>query len=69
MFVSFALFGKGLLPKGVKISTIKMDSKAFSKLMKEAGVMVGKLDLTRVDLCFTKCCNKVCTTLFAVPFM
>lgn len=59
VFVSFALFGKGLLPKGVKVSQIKMDSKAFAKLMKDAAVMEGKLDLTRVDLCYAMCCNKV----------
>jgi hypothetical protein len=60
VFVSFALFGKGLLPQGAKVSKVKMDSKAFAKLMKEAGMMEGKLNLTRVDLCFTKFCNKVC---------
>lgn len=68
--MAFALFGKGLLPKNVNVSQIKMESKAFAKLMKEAGVMEGKLNLTRVDLCFTKCCSKAssyCTTKICVP--
>lgn len=59
MFISFAVFGKGTLPHEMRPGEIRMDSKAFAKLMKEAGVMEGKLNLTRVDLCFTKCCDKV----------
>ena len=38
---------------------VVMDSKGFSKLCKESKIMSGRLDLTRVDLCFTKCCDKV----------
>ena len=38
---------------------VVMDSKGFAKLCKESKIMSGRLDLTRVDLCFTKCCDKV----------
>jgi p25-alpha len=43
----------------VRTSDIKMDSKAFAKTMKEAGVMDSRLNTTRVDLCFTKAADKV----------
>eukprot|EP00892_Ulva_mutabilis_P010007 jgi/Ulvmu1/7379/UM036_0039.1 len=59
IFASFAVFGKGSRGANVAPEDIRMDSKAFAKLMKDAGVMYGKLNLTRVDLCFTKCCDKV----------
>jgi hypothetical protein len=39
VFISFGVFGKGLLPQDMRPSEIRMDSKAFAKLMKEAGVM------------------------------
>lgn len=61
-FVSFAIFGKGA---GVADAAaddparVVMDSKGFAKLCKEAQIMGGNLDLTRVDLSFTKCSNKV----------
>jgi p25-alpha len=44
----------------MRAADIKMDSKAFIKLMKEAGVMDSRnLNTTRVDLCFTKAADKV----------
>jgi p25-alpha len=58
VFISFALFGKGHLGPDVRTSDIKMDSKAFAKTMKEAGVMDSRLNTTRVDLCFTKAADK-----------
>lgn len=52
------MFGKGHRVI-MTVDDVRMDSKSFAKLMKEAGVLHGKLNLTRVDLCFTKCCDKV----------
>jgi hypothetical protein len=69
VFVSFSLFGKGILEPGMRAKDVRMDSKAFAKLMKEAGVMEGRLNLTRVDLCYAKCCDKArppsCLSCFA----
>lgn len=65
VFASFAVFGKGNRGSKIASEDIRMDSKAFSKLMKDAGLMYGKLNLTRVDLCYTKCCEKVCFTCCA----
>lgn len=59
MFVSFASFGKGVHQASIALDKVRMDSKAFAKIMKDAGVMCGKLNLARVDLCFTKCYDKV----------
>ena len=60
-YIAFAVFGKGAAvaeqaaddPSGVM-----MDSKGFAKFCKESRIMRGRLDLTRVDLIFTKFCNK-----------
>lgn len=62
-FVAFALFGKGHAGAGVKAARVRMDGKAFAKLLKEAGCMGRGLDATRVDLCFAKACDKVCKAL------
>lgn len=62
-FVSFAVFGKGAAVADAAAEdpdNVVMDSKGFAKLCKEAQLMGGNLDLTRVDLSFTKCSNKVC---------
>lgn len=62
-FVSFAIFGKGAAVADAAADdpdSVVMDSKGFAKLCKEAQIMCGNLDLTRVDLSFTKCSNKVC---------
>lgn len=62
-FVSFAIFGKGAAVADAAAEdpgSVVMDSKGFAKLCKEAQIMAGNLDLTRVDLSFTKCSNKVC---------
>ena len=61
--MSFAIFGKGAAVADAAADdpdSVVMDSKGFAKLCKEAQIMGGNLDLTRVDLSFTKCSNKVC---------
>jgi hypothetical protein len=61
-FIAFAVFGKGPAAADeamAKPKSVVMDSKAFAKLCKESKIMSGRLDLTRVDLCFTKCSDKV----------
>ena len=60
-FIAFAVFGKGPAAADqavAKPKAVVMDSKGFAKLCKESKIMSGRLDLTRVDLCFTKCCDK-----------
>jgi p25-alpha len=61
-FIAFAVFGKGQAAAdqaAVKPKAVLMDSKGFAKLCKESKIMSGRLDLTRVDLCFTKACDRV----------
>jgi p25-alpha len=61
-FIAFAVFGKGasvMAEATRRPSGVLMDSKGFAKLCKESDIMGGSLDLTRVDLCFTKACDKV----------
>ena len=53
------MFGKGHIGSDVRARDVRMDGKAFAKVIKEAGVMSKTLDTTRVDLCFTKSCDKV----------
>lgn len=57
-FIAFALFGKRA-EAHVKGKDVVMDGRAFAKLAKEAGLLDGKLDATRVDLTFAKCADKV----------
>ena len=65
VFVAFALFGKGHAGADLRAERVRMDGKAFAKLIKESGCMGRGLDATRVDLCFAKACDKVraCSTL------
>jgi hypothetical protein len=68
-FIAFAVFGKGPAAADqamAKPKSVVMDSKGFAKLCKESKIMSGRLDLTRVDLCFTKCSDKVCSNCDAV---
>jgi p25-alpha len=61
-FIAFAVFGKGaavMAEAERRPSAVVMDSKGFAKLCKESDIMGSRLDLTRVDLCFTKACDKV----------
>ena len=58
-FIAYALFGKGHSADSVVPKDVRMDSHAFAKLIKEAGLMHKGLDSTRVDLCFTKSADKV----------
>ena len=61
-FIAFAVFGKGQAvadQAAAKPKSVLMDSKGFAKLAKESKIMSGRLDLTRVDLCFTKCSDRV----------
>jgi hypothetical protein len=59
VFLSFAMFGKGQIGSDIKPRDVRMDGKAFAKVIKEASLMGKALDPTRVDLCFTKCTDKV----------
>ncbi|PSC71858.1 flagellar associated [Micractinium conductrix] len=50
-FRSFASFGAGSSPAAGKV---EMDSKQFVKLLRDAGVLGGRLTVTSADLAFTK---------------
>lgn len=52
------MFGKGRADTDVCPRAVRMNGKAFAKLIREAGVSGRGLDATRVDLCFAKCCDK-----------
>lgn len=63
-YIAFAVFGKGAAmaeQAQADPGSVLMDSKGFAKFCKECRIMRGRLDLTRVDLIFTKFCNKVCS--------
>ena len=60
-YIAFAVFGKGAAmaeQAAADPGSVLMDSKGFAKFCKESRLMRGRLDLTRVDLIFTKFCNK-----------
>lgn len=62
-YIAFAVFGHGAAmaeQAAADPGSVLMDSKGFAKFCKETRIMRGRLDLTRVDLIFTKFCNKVC---------
>jgi hypothetical protein len=54
------MFGKGRTAADVNPRTVRMNGKAFAKLIRESGVLGRGLDATRVDLCFARSCDKVC---------
>lgn len=63
VFLAYAMFGRGHIGTDVHPCAIRMNGKVFAKLIREAGVLGRGLDATRVDLCYAKCCDKVCNLL------